>query len=154
MNSRPLVPVSEDPNDLGALTPFLLLTGRESKTLPLLPIQRLKSVDLVKASPTKRWIHLRNMSADFWKRWTREYLTTLQQRPKHNVERPNLQKEDLVLLTDERAAPLFWPLGRVLEVFPGNDGQVRAVLVRTATGTYRRPAYKARKLPIQETFFL
>ena len=89
--------------------------------------------------------------ADFWKRWSREYLTTLQQRPKHVVETPNLKVNDMVLLTSETSPPLEWPIGRVLEVFPGNDGYVRTVLVRTKAGVYKRPAYKARKLPFEPT---
>ncbi len=63
------------------------------------------------------------------------------------MEIPNLQVDDMVLLVDERNAPLQWPIGRVTAVFPGNDGHVRAVNVRTQKGEYKRPAYKARKLP-------
>ena len=44
-------------------------------------------------------------------------------------------------------APLQWPIGWVTAVFPGNAGHVRAVNVRTEKGEYKRPAYKARKLP-------
>ena len=33
----------------------------------------------------------------------------------------------------------IWPLGRVLEVYPGGDGQQRVVKVKTAYGTYVRP---------------
>ena len=54
----------------------------------------------------------------------------------------------MVILTDERLAPLLWPLGRIIDVFPGNDGQVRTVRVKTQKGEYNRVAFKARKLPI------
>ncbi len=149
MNSRPLIPLSDDPKDLDALTPFMLLTGGQSKTMPMSEQSILPSEDLARASPSKRRLHVQCMTADFWKRWSREYLTTLHQRPKHVKEVPNLQVNDMVLLTDEKLSPLNWPLGRIMEVFPGNDGNVRTVLVRTQTGTYKRPAYKARKLPGQ-----
>ncbi len=151
MNSRPLAPISDDPNDLGALTPFMLLTKAQSASMPTLEHKTLPSTDLEGANPKKRWLDLRHISADFLKRWGREYLTTLQQRPKHTKEIPNLEVNDMVLVTDERLAPLHWPLGRVTHVFPGNDGQVRAVNVRTADGVYKRPAFKARKLPIENT---
>ncbi len=85
--------------------------------------------------------------SDFWVRWSRDYLSTLQQRPKHVLEIPNLQVDDMVLLVDERNEPLQRPIGRVTAVFPGNDGHVLAVTVRTQKGEYKRPAYKARKLP-------
>ena len=76
-------------------------------------------------------------------------MTTHQQRPKHVLVTPKLKANDMVLLTSENLPPLQWPLGRILEVFPGNDGYVRTVLVKTAAGTYKRPAYKARKLPFE-----
>ena len=63
------------------------------------------------------------------------------------IETPNLKVNDMVLLTSETSPPLQWPIGRVMEVFPGNDWYVRAVNVRTQAGVYKRPAYKARKLP-------
>ena len=147
MNSRPLVPASDDPKDLGVLTPFMFLTGEQSKSMPLLQHVKLPSDDLLKLNVTKRWLHVRNMMSDFWGRWSRDYLSTLQQRPKNVLEIPNLKVDDMVLLVDERNAPLQWPIGRVTAVFPGNDGHVRAVNVRTEKGEYKRPAYKARKLP-------
>ncbi len=151
MNSRPLAPISDDPKDLGALTPFMLLTGAQSASMPTLVHKTLPSTNLEGASPKARWLHLRHLSADFWKRWGKEYLTTLQQRPKHARETPNLEVNDLVLVTDERLAPLHWPLGRITHVFPGNDGQVRTVNVQTETGVYKRPAFKTRKLPVENT---
>ena len=35
-----------------------------------------------------------------------------------------------------------WPLGQVAEVYPGQDGLVRVVSVKTARGIYRRPVVK------------
>ena len=122
MNSRPLIPISDDPNDLGTLTPFVFLTGSQFYSLPLLSFQKLPSDDLLRANETKRWLHVKNMMADFWKRWSREYLTKLQQRPKHVLETPNLKVNDMVLLTSETLPPLQWPLGRILEVFLGMMG--------------------------------
>lgn len=151
LNSRPLVPMSDDPNDLTALTPFTLITGGQvhSRQLPILDHKKLPIVNLEKVSYTERLKYVRCMTVAFWKRWSTEYITTLQQRKKDNLEVPNLKKNDMVLLTDERLAPVQWPLGRIIEVFPGNDGQVRTVRVRTAKGEYNKVAYKARKLPIE-----
>ena len=150
MNSRPLVEESDDPRDLSAITPFMLLTLRKSAALPDLGYNRKRtSLEQLAVNPVKRLQHVRNLSTDFWRRWSTEYLTTLQKRSKNVVETPNLQKGDMVFLTDERLAPLLWPLARVTDVFPGNDGQVRTIRVKTKTGEYNRVAFKARKLPIQ-----
>ncbi|KAI5735347.1 hypothetical protein M8J77_017205 [Diaphorina citri] len=35
-----------------------------------------------------------------------------------------------------------WPMGRVIQVFPGRDGVSRVALDRTKSGTYKRPAVK------------
>ena len=41
LNSRPLIPISDDPNDLGAVTPFWFLTGSQSQSLPLLAFHKV-----------------------------------------------------------------------------------------------------------------
>ncbi len=38
--------------------------------------------------------------------------------------------------------PTEWPLGRVVEVYLGQDSLVRAVSVKTACGVYRRSVVK------------
>ena len=35
-----------------------------------------------------------------------------------------------------------WNLGRVINVFPGHDGRIRNVKVKTRTGEYERPVTK------------
>ena len=35
-------------------------------------------------------------------------------------------------------APTRWPLARVIEVHPGQDGKVRVVTIKTAKGLYTR----------------
>ena len=39
-----------------------------------------------------------------------------------------------------------WPLGRIVNVTPSDDGIVRVAEVRTRNGTYIRPAVKLFKL--------
>jgi hypothetical protein len=52
----------------------------------------------------------------------------------------NFQVGDVVCLHED--APLKWPLARVISVFPGEDGLVRVVTIKTGKGTYKRPANK------------
>ena len=35
-----------------------------------------------------------------------------------------------------------WPLAKVISFFPGKDGKVHVVRIRTATSTYKRPITK------------
>ena len=73
LNSRPLYPMSRDPNDPTPLTPAHFLIGESLLTLPSADIQ---------VSINARYRLLQNMIKDFWKVWKRDYLITLQIREK------------------------------------------------------------------------
>lgn len=46
---------------------------------------------------------------------------------------------DVVLLKDQELLPRSWPLARIIETYPGKDGQTRVVKVKTQHGEYVRP---------------
>lgn len=46
--------------------------------------------------------------------------------------------------------PLKWKLGQVLEIYPGQDGNVRVVAVRTQDGRFQRAISKICILPIRD----
>ncbi|XP_043466289.1 uncharacterized protein LOC122501089 [Leptopilina heterotoma] len=143
MNSRPLVPVVGDLEDLDVLTPGHILTGGPLSQLP-------ESLDLNPCSQNdKHWHLVKKMRDLFWTRWSRDYLHTLQQRNKWTRTQANIRPNDIVLVIDPSLMRANkWPLGRVQEVFPGPDGLVRTVRLRTAFGTYERPIHKISPLPI------
>ncbi|GFW39216.1 DUF5641 domain-containing protein [Trichonephila clavipes] len=72
----------------------------------------------------KRWNLIQHLRSQFWKRWHLEYLNQLQQRTKWNKPRRNLKVNDMVLVKEDNLPPLQWSLGRVVQVFPGDDGAV------------------------------
>ena len=72
----------------------------------------------------------------------REYLPTLQIRGKRRKALPNLKSNALVLLVDDNVPRGHWNLGRVLEVYPGPDGKVRTVKVKTKDSVFIRPIQK------------
>jgi len=49
---------------------------------------------------------------------------------------------DMVLLKEDNVPPCSWPIARVIEVFPGADGLVRNIKIRTAKSTLTRPRNK------------
>ena len=61
----------------------------------------------------------------------KEYLSTLNTRNKWNEEKGNIAPGDVVLMVDPGNSRGHWPLSRIQEVFPGPDGQVKVVRVRT-----------------------
>ena len=149
LNSRPLVELSATESDFQALTPGMLVLGKQVRHLPM-DVQEDMPTNLppVGVHPAKRWAHISKITSHFWKRWIGEYLPTLQVRKKWTAERPNFKQNEMVLLAEDNVKPLQWPLARILEGFPGNDGVVRVVKVRTPQGEYQRPVVKLRKLPL------
>ena len=143
LNSRPLLPLTNDPNDLYPLTPGHFLIGAPLTA----PVE--EDLESTKLNRLTRWQHVEKMRQHFWRRWQREYVSQLQQRSKWRVKGPSSVKPGiLVLLVEDDAPPLHWPLGRVQDVHPGKDGVVRVVTVKTSKGVYKRGVSKVCALPI------
>ncbi|CAL8141591.1 unnamed protein product [Orchesella dallaii] len=104
-----------------------------------------------------RWQYLQRLTQHFWKRWSTDYLSKLQQRPRWWSKKENVKIGDLVLIKDDRLPPSSWKLGRIMEVHPGKDNLVRVVNVRVldkvdssqsfSYKTYSRPISKLAILP-------
>lgn len=142
LNSRPLCSQSSDPNDLIPLTPSHFLTL--GPLLPIIPEPDLSEIAIARLS---RWQLIQKLQSDFWKRYSLEYLNTLQQRLKWVNPVEEVKLNDLVLIKHETTSPLKWPLGRVVQLHPGADGHVRVVTVKTQNGQLRRPVIKLCPLP-------
>ncbi|XP_008180528.1 uncharacterized protein LOC103308616 [Acyrthosiphon pisum] len=142
LNSQPMLPLSSDPNDLNVLTPGHFLIGQ--------PLLALPEEDVVN-TPTNhlgRWQLLRQAQQSFWRRWSHEYLHTLQGRQKWFRQTPNLMVGDLVVINTPSRPPMSWQIGRIIEVHPGEDNIVRVATVKTQEGTLKRPVIKLVKLPV------
>ncbi|XP_072403050.1 uncharacterized protein [Diabrotica undecimpunctata] len=142
LNSRPLSPLSSNPNDFNPITPAHFLIGRPFTSLP--------EPDLTDISTNRlsRYQHLQMMHQHIWHRWSKEYMGELQQRQKwFSDPPPNIQVGQLVLIKDIRFSPLCWPLGRVTAIHPGQDGVTRVVTVKTARGEYKRVVKNISPLP-------
>ncbi|XP_037930652.1 uncharacterized protein LOC119665502 [Teleopsis dalmanni] len=136
LNSRPLTPMSSNPNDLQALTPGHFLVG-DALTAPV-----DATCEKVKSSLLTRWNLVAHLKQEFWKRWRAEYLMKLQVRNKWREECKNIEENTLVILKEDNVQPLQWPLGRIMKTYKGNDGFIRVVDVKTATGMLKRPIHK------------
>ena len=140
LNSRPLTPVTMDPEAEVPLTPNHLLLMRE--------VANLSPAILTSADnyASKRWRQVQYLAQQFWLRWSKEYLQNLQPRVKWQTEKDNFKVDDIVLVYDENAPRGKWPLGRVVKVYPDRCHRVRQVLVKTVTSTLRRPISKLFKI--------
>ncbi|GFX47720.1 integrase catalytic domain-containing protein [Trichonephila clavipes] len=73
LNSRPICPLSNDPNDVETLTPAHFLVGSSLVAVPDpdyigIPMSRLN-----------RWQLVQRMNRNFWRKWSSEYLNRQQQ---------------------------------------------------------------------------
>ena len=135
VNSRPLTANSDDPRDFEALTPNHLLLQSSHLNLP--PDQFDKDDNYHRQG----WRRIQYLANQFWTRWTREYLTSLQERSKWNTKQRNLAVGDIILLKEDTPR-CKWRLGRVTEVFPGKDGLIRSARIKTRDSSYVRPITK------------
>lgn len=138
LNSRPLTYMSNPDGDgVEPLTPGHFLIGKPLCALPERDVLSAKNPRLL-----KRWQLCEYLVQHFWRRWSREYINTLRKFYKWHDPTRNLKPGDVVILREDGVSVNNWPLGRIQEAFPGDDGLVRVATVKTAKGTYKRPAVK------------
>jgi len=144
LNARPLTHLSVDPEDESPLTPNHILLGRAH---PHIPPDLFDTKNQGEVS-RRRWLAAQELSERFWRRWLIEYVPALTERSKWTKEERNLAVGDLVLLVDPSSPRGHWPTGRVSALLPARERRdkrkevVREVMVRTASGEYRRPVVK------------
>jgi transposase InsO family protein len=132
LNSRPLTPMSNDPNDFEVLTPGHFLVGRP---LTAKPERKFLNIATTKLD---RFNQLQQIQQKFWSRWYHEYLHTLQTRPNRFRQQNEFHIDDLVLLKDNNLPTMKWSRGRIIKLFPDKAGVVRNVLVKTQNGEKTR----------------
>ncbi|XP_075162982.1 uncharacterized protein LOC142235605 [Haematobia irritans] len=135
LNSRPLSPMSDNPNDLAPLTPghFLICSALLSPPEPDTTIESLSYVN--------RWQKLKILSHSFAKRWKEEYL-------KWKFPQRDFAVGDLVVIRKDSLPPPEWKVGRIEKIYLGPDNKVRVVDIRVGNCTITRPVVKLVLLPV------
>lgn len=143
LNSRPLCPITEDPEDLEVLTPAHFLVGA--------PLTTILEPDITELNINRlsRWQHVCHIQQIFWRKWSSSYLSLLQERTKWQSTKSKITKGAMVILKEENVPPMKWQLGRVVDVIPGKDDVVRVALVKTSNNLSRRAVTKLAVLPIE-----
>ena len=128
MNSRPLAlgHQVEDEETL-LLTPNMVITGKSRVLCPMTTEQDVADYT------RKRWTEVQTQLDAFWRRFSQEYMETLQTRRKWQTAQRSLEKGDVVMVRDRQLCRNDWSLGRVDEVIPSLDGHVRKCMIRMTT---------------------
>jgi hypothetical protein len=135
LNNRPITKLSDDPEDLEAITPNHLLLQRSGPNLPC-------GIFTKDDNYAKRhWRRIQYLANSFWVRWSGEYLTQLQERQKWVRPGTNVAVGDIVLVMDNTPRS-SWALGKVVKVTTDKKGFVRMVEVRTTSSLLCRPIHK------------
>lgn len=136
INSRPLTYQTANVNDNIPLTPNHFLFGQVGGLFAP------ESVDELEYSPRKRWRRVQELVRHFWHRWMREWLPGLNSRQKWQRENSDLKVGTIVLVISSDSPRGHWPLGRVLDIYPGRDGHVRVVKIKVGHNILTRPINK------------
>ncbi|KAJ8968554.1 hypothetical protein NQ317_001752 [Molorchus minor] len=134
VNSRPLTYVSDDANDLVALTPAMFLRDQPNADMP-------DCDEIDKASLSRKVRNQQRLRDDLRKRFRLEYLGQLKLlcEKRSNV---SVKLGDVVLIENDSVKRIEWPIGRVVELLPGKDGCIRLVRVKTVRGELLRPVQR------------
>ncbi|XP_076377800.1 uncharacterized protein LOC143259438 [Megalopta genalis] len=100
LNSRPLTPLSSDPNDPIALTPGHFLIGDSLTSFPEIDFRKTPSNRLY------NWQHIQKVKQDFWSRWYKEYINQLNVRQRWTKGSPNITEGTIVVLKEDNLPPL------------------------------------------------
>ena len=134
INSRPLIGVSDDPNDqnLLTITPFHL---KMCKPVALFPSSlddfTANDLDKMKLSIRDRWQQRKILQAQFFLKWKNEYLMSQEKiRNDRYKENKVVNVGDIVLVMNNKTTKDSWPIARVTKIFKSNDGVIRSVELR------------------------
>ncbi|XP_015123379.1 uncharacterized protein LOC107045577 [Diachasma alloeum] len=124
LNSRPICPMSDDPEDLQVLTPGHFLIGEPLQVIPE------SSYVNENSSKIRRWNLVTQIIHQLWSRWSKECLQRYQSIFKWKTRQQNIEVGNMVLMMEDGFPPTQWPIARVIATKPGADGLTRVAKVR------------------------
>lgn len=150
VNSRPITYVGSEAEEPEALTPAHFLLGKRISSLPSVRLHFDSNISSRKCL-INAFNYREKLMRSFWSRWKNEYLLNLRSAHLSSIKSniPEFKINDIVLIKDDHLPRNFWKLGRILELFPGRDGKVRACKIKTESSIIKRPLQLLYNLEIQ-----
>ena len=147
LNARPLTSVSDDPDDLKAMTPNHFFLGRSNLATPFL-------TDAQQYTDLRRVFRVTQASSHMiWTTWTKEYQPERIVRNKWNTDDVReLKVNDLFWIVDENVKRSKYKMARVLEVQERSHDRVRSATVVTKDGKLKRQVVKLAPMFYESVF--
>ena len=145
INSRPLTFVGDELDFDHYLTPSHFILGRVITSKPPVDIEPhiVTPEDLYerKRIENKRLEH-------FWNVRRKDYIANLPPVVKGFNQKCKLDVGSIVLIKEDNMPRLQWPMGVIVNVYPGKDGLIRSVDVKTRKGVINRSIQRLHDLEI------
>ncbi|XP_035230936.1 uncharacterized protein LOC118202838 [Stegodyphus dumicola] len=127
LNDRPLTVVSAD-SSLTAITPGNFLREKQNYSVPIV------KQDFNSSFYKRRLCYIQNVNQVFKKGFRQKYLGTLKRTSKKFARSCKLKEGDIVLIGSNDKRRLNWPLGKIIQLFPGTDGESRRARIKVQNG--------------------
>ncbi|XP_035218257.1 uncharacterized protein LOC118191569 [Stegodyphus dumicola] len=131
LNDRPLTVVSAY-SSLTSITPGNFLREIQNYSVPIV------KHDFNSSFYKRRLRYIQNVNQVFKKRFRQEYLGTLKTTSKKFARSCKLKEGDIVLIGSDDKRRLNWPLGKIIQLFPGTDGESRRAKIKVQNGKVTR----------------
>ncbi|GFR19498.1 integrase catalytic domain-containing protein [Trichonephila clavata] len=117
----------------------LLYFGRNDFDYPM-PFAELFYKTISKETLLRRKLYQTVLLRQLRTKWKEQYLLQLLTAHKFKVPNvlENLKSGDVVLVEGTTKSKLLWQLGKIQEILLGRDNNVRACIVKTPQGVFRR----------------
>jgi hypothetical protein len=141
LNMRPLTYTTSEFGEPEPLTPVHFLHfGRQDFSYPL-HFAELENKLSTKENLIRRKIYQTRLLKQLWTKWKEQYLFHLNSVHHYKTaeKHRNLQVGDIVLVDGTCKSKLLWDLGIIMDVIHGRDNLIRACMVKTSKGLFRKP---------------
>ncbi|XP_018303518.1 uncharacterized protein [Mycetomoellerius zeteki] len=144
INSRPITYIAEEPHQLIPLSPALFLQDTRNSGIP--DLDAIASAEKL----NKRIKYRQTFREHLRQRFRSEYLGQLSRKNnrRSQASQTNIDVGDVLLIGSDQLKRLDWPLGKVIQIFPGQDGKIRVAKLQTASGELVRPVQRLYSLKL------
>ena len=123
LNSCPLaVELLNDGSSINPICPSNILSMKSKVVMP--PTGEFVQADIY---CRKRWCRVQHIAEEFWSRWHKEFLVTLQECKKWTKNKRNFQVGDVVILKDDSQHRNHWPMALITKTHQDRNGDVRNI---------------------------